>query len=310
MQRSHKVSIIGAGAVGSTIAMRVAESGLADVVLVDILENVASGKALDILDAAPIIGHERHIKGAGRYDDIRDSDVVVLTAGFPRKPGMTREALTSKNAEIVKEVSKKIASHAPSSIMIIVTNPLDAMTYLSFKTTGFERRRVFGMAGLLDGGRFELAVADELKVPRSSVKTLVLGSHGDTMVPLLSHTTVEGDPIAKRLSKERIGALIKRTRDRGAEIVSLLGTGSAYYSPSAAAFKMIKAILKDSKEVMAASVYLDGEYSLKDICIGVPARIGRNGIEEIVALDLTKEEREAFSASAQAIKNSIKDLKV
>ena len=310
MQRSHKVSIIGAGAVGSMLATRIVESGLADVVLVDMLENVASGKALDILDAAPIIGHERHIKGGGGYDDIRDSDIVVLTAGFPRKPGMTREELIAKNAKIVEEASGRIKLHAQSSIVIIVTNPLDVMTYLAYKTTGFERRRVFGMAGVLDGGRFKLALADELKVPRSSVKTLVLGSHGDTMVPLLSHTTVAGQPIEKRLSKDRIGALIKRTRDRGAEIVSLLGTGSAYCSPSAAVFKMIEAILKDSKEVMAASAYLDGEYSLKDICIGVPARIGRKGIEEIVALDLTREEMEAFSASAQAIKNSIKDLKV
>ncbi len=303
-----KVSIIGAGAVGATLAMRVAESGLADVILVDILVDLARGKAFDMLDASAIVGHERDIRGTADYNEIRSSDVVVITAGLTRKVGMTREELISKNASIVRAIASKIKLHAPSSIVMVVTNPLDAMTYLAWKTTGFRRQKVFGMAGVLDGARFIQLLADELKVKRSAITTCILGSHGDTMVPLISRTRVSGKGIEKLLPRERIESIIKRTRDRGAEIVSLLGSGSAYYSPSAAVFRMIEAVIKDTKEELVLSACLEGEYGLEDISIGVPCRIGKGGIERIVELDLSGDERDSFLKSAQAIKDSIKLL--
>lgn len=307
-KEQYKVSVIGAGAVGAMLAMRVVESGLADVVLLDILKDAAIGKSLDILDASPVIGHEQFIRGTGDYAAIAGSDIVVVTAGLSRRPGMTREELASKNASIVKDVSSKIKEYAPSTIVIVVTNPLDAMTYLAFKTTGFKREHVFGMAGVLDGSRLIRLLADELKVKRSSVETCILGSHGDTMVPLLSHTRVSGRPIQELLPREKIDEIIKRARDRGAEIVGLLGAGSAYFSPSAAAFKMINAILNDTKEMLVVSACLNGEYGLKDIAIGVPCKIGRLGIEKIVELDLTEEEKGAFLKSAEVIRKSIKLL--
>ena len=299
-----KVSIIGAGAVGATLAQRVLESGMADVVLVDIVKNMACGKALDLLDSAPIIGHEKNIIGTDNYDAIKSSDIVVITAGFPRKPGMSREELISKNAGIVKEVSDNVKTYAPDAIVIVVTNPLDTMTYLAYKTTGLNRERVFGMAGVLDGSRFIALIADELKVPRKLVETFILGSHGDTMVPVLSKTKVSGKTLESLMPKDRIDSLINRTRDRGAEIVKLFGNGSAYYSPSAAVFKMIGAILNNKAQTLVVSAYLNGEYGLKDICIGVPCKIGREGIEKIVELDLSKEERLALDKSAQIIRGS------
>lgn len=300
-----KVSIIGAGAVGATLAHRVLESGLADVVLVDIVKNLAKAKAFDLLDAASIIGHERNIIGAEEYSNIESSDIVVITAGLARKPGMTREDLIAKNAAIIKDVSANIKRYSPSAIVIVVTNPLDAMTYLVHKTTKLPREKIFGMAGVLDGSRFIYLIAQELKVPRSSVKTCILGSHGDTMVPLVSMTRVAGKPVADLMPKETLAGIIKRTCDRGAEIVSLFGTGSAYYSPSAAVFKMVDAILKDKKEELVVSAYLDGEYSLKDICIGVPCKIGRSGVEKILELKISADEEAAFHKSAEAIKSSI-----
>ncbi len=303
-----KVSVIGAGAVGATLAQRIFESAMADVVLVDIAKGMACGKALDLLDAAPITGTEQSIAGTGDYSQIEGSDIVVITAGLPRKPGMTREDLIAKNAAIITDVSIHIKSHAPSAIVIVVTNPLDSMTYLARKLTGFKREKVFGMAGVLDGSRFIALIAEQLKVPRASVETYVMGSHGDTMVPVISQTLVSGKPVAGLMPRETLERIVKRTCDRGAEIMSLLGTGSAYYSPSAAVFKMIRAIINDTKEVMTASAYLSGEYGFKDIYIGVPCRIGAHGIEEIVELDLSEEERSAFRASAQAIKSSIEFL--
>lgn len=300
-----KVSIIGAGAVGATLAHRVLEAGLADVVLLDIAKNMAIGKAFDLLDASSLVGHERAILGTDDYKNITFSSIVVITAGLARKPGMTREDLIARNAQIVKGVCENVKRYAPDSIVIVVTNPLDSMTYLAHKTTGFKRGRVFGMAGELDSSRFIYLIASELKVPRSSVRTYMLGSHGDTMVPILSKTTVSGKPITEIMSKERLSAIIKRTCDRGAEIVSLLGTGSAYYSPSAAVFKMIKIVLKDSKETVIASACLDGEYALKDIAIGVPCKIGKDGISEIIELKMSKEEGAAFRNSAKIIKSSI-----
>ena len=300
-----KVSIIGAGAVGATLAHRVLEAGLADVVLLDIIKNLAVGKAFDLLDASPIIGHERTITGTDDYKEITSSDIVVITAGLVRKPGMTREDLIAKNAGIVKGVSENIKRYAPDTIVIVVTNPLDAMTYLTYKATGFKREKVFGMAGELDASRFVYLIASELKVPRSSVRTYMLGSHGDTMVPVLSKTTVSGKPVTEILAKDKLDAIVKRTRDRGAEIVNLLGSGSAYYSPSAAVFRMINAILKDTKETLVTSACLDGEYNLKDIAIGVPCKIGKGGIEKIIELQLTAAEGADFHKSARAIKSSI-----
>lgn len=305
---AKKVSIIGAGAVGATLAQRVLESGMADVVLIDIAKNIACAKALDLSDAAPIMGHECSIIGTDDYKQIKSSDIVVITAGFPRKPGMTREELITKNANIVKDVSLNVKIHAPDSIVIVVTNPLDVMTYHCLKTTGFRREKVFGMAGVLDSSRFVYLIAEELKVPRSSVQTYMLGSHGDTMVPIISKTRIGGKDIQGLISKDRLDAIVKRTCDRGAEIVSLLGSGSAYYSPSAAVFKMIDAIFKDRKETLVVSAYLKKEYGLDDICIGVPCRIGRTGIVDIIQLDMSEDESKNFLKSAQAIKNSIKIL--
>lgn len=297
-----KVSIIGAGAVGATLAQRVLESGIADVVLLDILKNLAQGKAFDLLDASPIAGHEKNITGTDDYGQIRDSDIVVITAGLPRKPGMSRDDLVAKNAAIIKDVASNVKKYAPHSIIIAVTNPLDTMTYLTLKLTAFSKQKVIGMAGALDGSRFIYLLADELKVPRSSIETYMLGSHGDTMVPIISKTRVNGKPVTSLIAKDKLDAIVKRTSDRGAEIVSLLGSGSAYYSPSAAVFKMIDIILKGKKETVVASAYLEGEYSLNDICIGVPCVLGRNGIEKVIELDLSEEEKKAFLKSAQAIK--------
>lgn len=304
----HKVSIIGAGAVGATLAHRVLESGLADVALIDVVKGLACAKSFDLLDAAPIVGHEKHILGSESYEDIEDSDIVVITAGLTRKPGMTREDLIAKNAAIVKDISLKVKDCAPGSIVVVVTNPLDAMTYLAYKVTNFDRNKVFGMAGILDASRFVHLVSHELKVPRSSIETFILGSHGDTMVPVISHTRVQGKPITSLMSKETLDRIVKRTRDRGAEIVGLLGTGSAYYSPSAAVFRMIRAISGDTGERLVVSACLQGEYGLNDICIGVPCKIGKTGIKEIIELELSGEEDACLRRSASAIKASLRNL--
>ncbi len=298
-----KVSIIGAGAVGATLAHRVLEGSIADVVLLDIYENIAKAKALDLLDASPIMGHENNIIGTGDYEDIRDSDIVVITAGLARKPGMSRDELISKNAAIIRDVAGKVKAASPSSVVIVVTNPLDTMTYLAFKETGFKKEKVMGMAGVLDGSRFIHLISHELRVPRSSVETYILGSHGDTMVPLISKTRVRGKPIEEVMKKDSLEAIVKRTCDRGGEIVTLLGSGTAYYSPSAAVFKMINVILKDAKETLVVSAYLEGEYGLNDICIGVPCKLGKAGIEKIIELDLSKEEGVSIFKSAQVIKD-------
>jgi len=300
-----KITVIGAGAVGATLAQRIIEGGFAEVVLVDILKNVAAGKALDLLDASPVVGHERGIIGTDDYAHVIGSDIVVVTAGLPRKPGMTREELISKNAGIVRAVSENIKKYAPSAIVIVVTNPLDVMTYLTLKIMGSGRNKVFGMAGVLDGARMAYLIADELKVKRSDVETVVLGSHGDTMVPVLSKTKVSGKPVTSLISGERLDSIVKRTCDRGAEIVSLLGTGSAFYSPSAAVLSMIKAVINDTKETFAVSALLEGEYGLEDLCIGVQCVIGKGGMEKVVETELSKEEKAAFLKSATAIKSSI-----
>ncbi len=305
-----KVSIIGAGNVGAMIGMRVAESNLCDVVLLDVIEGLPQGKALDLSTAAPIVGHSRKIIGTNDYREIVGSDIVVISAGLSRKPGMERRDLLRKNANIVKEVVSKVTTYSPDSIILVVTNPLDAMTYLAYKLSGFKSQRVFGMAGVLDAARFSTLIAQELNVPVSEIEAMVLGGHDQTMVPLPRHSKVSGVPLSHLLPKERIEELILKTRETGARIVSFLKTGSAYYAPSASAYSMIESIVRDKKEIMPTSAYLSGQYGLEDICIGVPARLGREGIEEIVELELDEEEREAFHRSAESIKESIKELMV
>lgn len=303
-----KVSIIGAGNVGATLAMRIAECSLADVVMVDVLKDLAIAKSFDILDGSPLIGHERLVYGTDDYREIAASDIVVITAGLTRRPGMAREELIAKNASIVRDVSENIRKYAPGAVVLVVTNPLDAMTYIAAKATGFDRNKVFGMAGVLDGSRFAYLIAEELKVPRASVSACMMGSHGDTMVPVLSQTRVSGRPIREVASPEALERIVKRTCNRGAELVALFGSGSAYFSPSAACFTMVKAILNDTGETIVASALLDGEYGLKDIAIGVPCVIGRSGIKKIIVQHLDDDEKESFSRSANAIMDSIKAI--
>ena len=303
-----KVTVIGAGNVGSTLAMRVWESGLADVVLLDICASMAQGKALDIWDESGMSGVPNTITGTGDYSAIKGSDVVVITAGFPRKPGMSREELVAKNAAVIKEVTLNIRANAPETIIIVVTNPLDAMTYLAYKTSSFERTRVMGMAGLLDESRFITLISNELKVHPKDVKTVMMGSHGDTMVPIISQTKVGNKNLKLLLPKDKIDELIRITRDRGARIVGLLGSGSAYYSPSFGAFKMVEAILKDKGGSFTASAYLEGEYGLSGICIGVPVRLGAKGIESISRIKLAGDEEALLIESSKAIGQTIKHL--
>lgn len=299
-----KISVIGAGNVGAEVARRLAEKDLGDIVLVDIIDGIPQGKALDIQQAGPIVGYNSLIKGTSDFAEIRDSDFVVVTAGLARKPGMSRDDLLHKNVEIISSVSKQIKTYAPHSIILIVTNPLDTMTYVAWKASGFESRKVLGMAPLLDLARMAAFIALELKVPVTEVKAMVLGTHGDLMVPIISQTTVSGTPVSFLLPPEKIAAIVKRTQNGGAEIVSYLKTGSAYYAPSAAAAYMVEAMLKDKKEVIASSVYTDGKYGLKGLYIGLPARLGRNGVEEIVGIPLTPEEDAALKRSAEAIMES------
>ncbi len=303
-----KVSIIGGGFVGATAAFQVAQKELADVVLVDIVEGMPQGKALDMMEASPIEGYDCTITGTNSYEDIAGSHIIIVTAGLPRKPGMTRLDLLKKNAAIVEDVTANIAKFAPDSMILTVTNPLDVMTYHTLKISGFPANRVFGQAGVLDSSRFSCFIALELKVSVKDISAMVLGGHGDSMVPLPRYTTVSGVPVTKLLSKDKIDALVERTRKAGTEIVSLLKTGSAYYAPAASAVAMAEAVLRDSKRVLPASVYLRGEYGLEDVCVGVPVKLGSNGVEEIVELDLLDEELEALHRSAAIYKESIKQL--
>lgn len=304
-----KVAIIGAGNVGSTAAMRIAEKHLADVVMVDVKKGLARGKAFDITDSSYIIRHEVEVSGTEDFSAIKDSSVVVVTAGLTRKPGMKREELLAKNSEIVRSVSANIKEYAPQSIVIVVTNPLDVMTYVTLKECGFSNKNVFGMAGDLDTSRFIGLVAEKLKVKKSSIGSIVMGSHGDTMVPVISQTKVAGSPLERLLSKKDIEGLIKMTKTRGAEVVALLGQGSAYYAPSAAIADLVESILTDRKSLHCVSALLEGEYGISDICIGVPAIIGKSGIEEILRIDLLNNEKKAFERSARAIQKSLKLIK-
>ncbi len=305
-----KVTVVGAGNVGATAAMRIAEKELADVVLIDILEGVPAGKALDMAEAAPIEKHDAKIIGVTNdYEPARDSDIVIITAGIPRKPGMSRDDLLSTNMGIIRNVTSEIAAVAPDSILIIVSNPLDAMCHVAFDTSGFPKNRVMGMAGVLDSARFRTFIAMELNVSVENTHAFVLGGHGDTMVPLPRYSTVAGIPITELLPKERIDALVERTRNGGAEIVGLLKTGSAYYAPSSAAVEMAEAILKDKKKILPCAAYLEGEYGIQGLFIGVPVKLGSKGVEDIIEIKLTEEERAALERSANAVRKLVEDMK-
>lgn len=304
---SKKVTVIGAGNVGAETARRLAEKNLADIVLLDIIEGIPQGKALDMLQAGPVAGYNGKVTGTNNYADTKDSDVVVITAGLARKPGMSRDDLLHKNAAIVKGIIEQIKQTSPKAILIIVTNPLDTMTYLAWKTSGFPSERVIGMAPLLDAARMAAFIALELNVPMTTVKATVLGTHGDLMVPVPSQTTVNGKSITELLSKDKIDAIVQRTANGGAEIVNLLKTGSAYYAPSAAAAYMAEAILTNKQETILSSVLATGQYGLKDLYIGLPAKLGKNGVEEIVEIPLTFEEKAALQVSAKSIhENNLK----
>lgn len=305
-----KVTVVGAGNVGATVAMRIAEKELADVVVVDILEGVPAGKALDLAEAAPIECHDAKITGVTNdYSLAKGSEIVIVTAGIPRKPGMSRDDLLSTNAGIMKSVITEIAPIAPDAILIIVSNPLDAMCHVAFDKSGFDKKRVIGMAGVLDSARFRAFIAMELNVSVENTHAFVLGAHGDTMVPLPRYSTVAGIPITELISAERIEAIIERTRKGGGEIVSLLKTGSAFYAPASAATEMAEAILKDKKKILPCVTYLQGEYGIHNLFIGVPVKLGSAGVEEIVEIKLTDEENEALQRSAQAVQGLVDDLK-
>lgn len=305
-----KLTVVGAGNVGATVAMRVAEKELADVVLIDVLEGVPAGKALDLAEAAPIERHDAHLVGVSNdYGPAAGSDIVVITAGIPRKPGMSRDDLLSTNAGIMKSVVSEIKKVAPDSILIIVSNPLDAMCHVALETSGFDKRNIIGMAGVLDSARFRAFIAMELGVSVENTHAFVLGAHGDTMVPLPRYSSVAGIPITELMSPDRIEALVERTRKGGGEIVGLLKTGSAYYAPASAATEMAEAILKDKKKILPCVTYLEGEYGINKLFIGVPVKLGKQGVEEIIQIQLTAEENEALQKSAQAVKGLVDDLK-
>ena len=296
-----KVTVIGAGNVGATLAHRIVDKQLADVALIDILEGVPQGKGLDLLEAGPIEGYDVHIKGTNDYADTANSDVVVMTAGFPRKPGMSRDDLLKANFDVVKAAIGQAAKASPNAILIVVTNPLDAMVQTAFRVSGFPKNRVIGMAGVLDSARYRTFIAEALHVSVQDVEGLVLGGHGDTMVPVPSYTTVAGVPISQLMPKEQLDKIIDRTRKGGAEIVNLLKTGSAFYAPSAAVVQMIDAIFNDRKKILPCAAYLEGEYGINGLFVGVPVKLGANGVEEVVQIKLTPEEQAALEKSAAAV---------
>lgn len=303
MMGRPKITVVGAGNVGGTTAQRLAEKDAYDVVLVDIVEGVPQGKALDISQAGPVCGYSTRVVGTNGYDETAGSSVAVITSGIPRKPGMSRDELLTTNAKIVKSVVTELVSRSPEIILILVTNPLDAMVHVARRVSGLPKSRIIGMAGVLDSARMRSFIAAELNVPGPDVQAMVLGGHGDTMVPLPRYTTVKGKPVSELMSKEKLDAIVKRTREGGAEIVGLLKTGSAFYAPSASAVDMVEAIHKDQKRVLPCAVLCEGEYGLKSVVVGVPVKIGRGGAEQIVEFELTPDERAALEASAQAVRD-------
>jgi malate dehydrogenase len=302
----RKVTVVGAGNVGATTAQRIAEGGLADVVLIDIADGVAKGKALDLWEAAPVVKHDCRIVGTGDYADTKDSDIVVMTAGIARKPGMSRDDLVQTNYKVVKECTEAWMKYCPDAIIIMVTNPLDAMAYTSYKVSGLPKHKVVGMAGILDTARFRSFVALELDVSVENITAFVLGGHGDDMVPLVRYSSVAGIPLSELIPKDRLDAIVQRTRGGGAEIVKYLQTGSAYYAPAAAAYEMVESILLDRKKILPCAAYLDGEYGQNDVFAGVPVKLGARGIEQIVQIKMTPEEQKEFDLSASHVKETLK----
>lgn len=307
---TNKIAVIGAGNVGATTAQRIAEKGLArEVVIVDIVDGVPQGKALDMFESAPVEGFDCRLVGSTNdYSAIAGADVVVVTAGLARKPGMSRDDLQAKNADIVGGISAQIREHAPDSMIMMVSNPLDVMTYVALKVTGFPSERVFGMAGVLDSARFRSFIAMELDVSIRDVTAFVLGGHGDTMVPLARYSTVAGIPITELIEKERLEEIIQRTRDGGAEIVKYLKTGSAYYAPSASVVEMVDSVVHDRKRILPVAAWLKGEYGLEDLYVGVPAKLGKKGVEQIFEIELTSPERHALHQSAKHVRDSVAKL--
>jgi len=305
-----KVTVVGAGNVGATVAQYVVERELADVVLTDVIEGLPQGKALDLLQAGPVHGYDCRLTGANDYEETAGSDIVVVTAGLARKPGMSRDDLLFKNAEIVRSVVEEVTRLSPEAILVVVTNPLDAMAQLAWQVSGFPKQRVIGMAGILDSARFRAFIARELDVSVENVTAFVLGGHGDTMVPLPRYSTVAGIPITELLPKDRIDALVTRTAGGGAEIVSLLKAGSAYYAPGASVVEMVEAILKDKKKVLPCAAYLEGEYGIHGLFVGVPVKLGRRGVEQILQIALTPDEAAALRRSAEAVRELTQKLKV
>lgn len=304
-----KVTVVGAGNVGATTAQRIAEKELADVVLIDVVEGMPQGKALDLAQAAPVEKHDSRLTGANLYEASADSDIVIITAGIPRKPGMSRDDLLATNRKIMRNVVRQAVTYSPRSILIIVSNPLDAMCHVAMEESGFPKERVIGMAGVLDSARLRAFIAAELLVSVENVHALVLGSHGDAMVPLPRFSTVAGIPITELMPPERIEALVERTRKGGAEIVGLLKTGSAYYAPASGAVEMAEAILKDKKKVLPCAVYLEGEYGISGLFVGVPAKLGKNGVEQILQINLLPYEADALKKSADAVRELLDAMK-
>jgi malate dehydrogenase len=304
-----KVTVIGAGNVGANTAQKVAAKELADVVLVDVVEGVPQGKGLDMLESAPVEGYDVRITGTNGYDETADSDIVVITAGFPRKPGMSRDDLLLANYEVVKSATEQAVKRSPNAILILVTNPLDAMCWTAMTVSGFPRERVIGMAGVLDTARFRTFIAEELNVSFENVTAMVLGGHGDTMVPLVRFTNVSGIPLSELTDQATIDRLVQRTRDGGAEIVKYLKTGSAYYAPAASTVEMVESILKDKKKVLPCAVYLNGEYGIRELFVGVPVKLGSKGVEQIYQVKLDSGEEAALKKSAEAVRELVDVLK-
>ena len=308
--RRRKISVIGAGFTGSTTALMLAQKELGDVVLVDIpeAEKPTKGKALDMLEAGPVQGFDVNIVGTSNYEDTKDSDLVIITAGVARKPGMSRDDLVNINAGVIRSVTEQVVKYSPDCIIIVLTNPVDAMTYEAYRTSGFPKHRVIGQSGVLDTARFRTFVAQELNVSVEDVSGFVLGGHGDDMVPLVRYSYAGGIPLEKLIPKDRLDAIVERTRKGGGEIVNLLGNGSAYYAPAASLVQMAEAILKDKKRILPAVAYLEGEYGYSDLYLGVPTILGGNGLEKVIVLDLTEEERKALDKSAESVKSVMKVL--
>jgi malate dehydrogenase len=308
MAGKSKVTVVGAGNIGGTMALHLAMRNYADVALVDIVEGLPQGKALDILESGPILRFDSDVVGTNGYEETEGSDVVVITSGKPRQPGMSREDLLNENQQIVSSVTEQVVQHSPQTVIVVMANPLDAMCHVALETSGFPRERVVGQAGVLDTARYRAFIAQELEVSVREVFALVLGGHGDNMVPLPSMATVNGVPITKLLSRERVEAIVQRTRGGGGEIVELLGSGSAFYAPAAAAVEMVEAILLDQKRILPCAAYLKGEYGIEDLFVGVPVKLGAGGVEEVIELDLEQSELEDLNNSANDVRNMVEVL--